>query len=204
MTAPVRGSLRCPVPGCGGMLRPETNGMGRLIEICDLCVARTVEHARMGHYFRSLEKRIAVLESAVAQGIGRSSSAVRAREARDARAVDRPSAPRSAGRITRLHLGAPSRSSQILGVLQEAGRPLMMADIIRRCRDRAPEYSGDRVRDLVYNLAQRGILVTAGRDESVRGWPKLYTLAPEAAQPSSGEPIAAHAANPHRERCRVE
>lgn len=177
MTGPIllRQGTGCPIPGCHGRLRPESNGMGRLIEICDDCVKRTEEHARMGHYFRSLERRIAALEAAVSAP----------------RTVAPSAAPETPARVTSTtapipHTGkrgpqpfqANTRTRLVVDVMRDAGRPLMMGEIIAAVHARDPEYSRDHARHIAYYLAQRGVLVSCGRHPSHWGKPKLYTLGP--------------------------
>lgn len=177
MTAPVlvRGSMRCPVPGCGGMLRPETNGMGRLIEICDLCVLRTQEHARFGGYFRMLERRIAALEQAA---LDRSPRQPRADEAPRRRSAPPEGAVRREGTYTAL----------ILDVLRAAPEPLSMRQILAAVEAARPHAVLSRVRAIIYNLAARRLILAHSRDHAVHGAPKRYTIAPPPASPSTPAP----------------
>lgn len=194
MTAPVmvRGSMRCPVPGCGGMLRPETNGMGRLIEICDDCVTRTQEHARLGHYFRSLERRIAALEAAqpLAAVARRISPSVRPPKAIAPVDGEKPA------RLRRYRREGPTRTNQILAALREAPTPLTMAEILAALLVRCPECDSNAMRVLVHNLAHRGLLVNVGRDVTLRGMPSRYAIAPTATSAADGDLAGASAAHP--------
>lgn len=159
MTAPVmvRGSMRCPVPGCGGMLRPETNGMGRLIEICDYCVTRTQEHARLGHYFRSLERRIAALES---------------RESVAAAAPVAVAKPSPATIDLR-----PSMQRVILEeVAALAPNDVLISEITPRVMSREPRTTAKSISTLVHSLVKAGRLVATGRHAKARGAPQYYAL----------------------------
>lgn len=162
-----RGSMSCPIPGCTGMLRPETNGMGRLLEICDACAQRTAEHARFGAFLRTLERRVCALEA-------------RASGAEPTLPVAEPSAPERTAAVRPVHVRRISEgvSHTILEVLTESGAPLPTRELASRVLARVPTTSRASISALIYELTRRRLVIASARDLSQTGGPRCYSIAP--------------------------
>ena len=117
------------------------------------------EHARLGHYFRSLERRIAALES-------RESVAAAAPVA-----VPKPSPATIDLR--------PSIQRVILEeVAAMAPNDVLISDITPRVIAREPRTTHNRVSMLFHGLVKIGRLVSTGRRAKARGAPLYYALPP--------------------------
>jgi len=171
--AMLMGGLKCPVPDCGGMREPRSDGNGYVRDVCDRCAARV-------HEVRLLRRHIARLTGDEPSPIPLRPTgpvpAVAGAPLAGATVVP-PAEPSSGdGRRTRPR----TITVAILDALEALGTPARPDEIYPRVIQRRPTTTRASIAQLLYRLVQRGEIVATDRDHSRQGAPKRYALPPRA------------------------
>lgn len=169
------GGLTCPVPECGGMREPRTDGNGYVRDVCDRCAARVRE-------VRLLRRHIARLTGQEPPPLPLHPVRADATAATPAVPPAQPvTVPGATARPDKRPNGRPrGTSAAILDVLATATGPLLIDEIYPRVAACHPTTRGS-VAQLLYQLVQRGAIAASARDRLRPGAPKRYTLPPRAA-----------------------
>lgn len=173
--AMLMGGLGCPVPECGGMREPRSDGNGYVRDVCDRCTARV-------HEVRLLRRHIARLTGHEPPPIplrptGPVPATAATTAAPTAPPTELPAEPSSGeGRGTRPR----TTTVAILDALERGERPMRIDEIYPLVIQRRPTTTRASVSQLLYQLVQRGEIVATDRDHSRIGAPKRYALPPRA------------------------
>lgn len=169
------GGLKCPVPGCGGMREPLTDGNGYVRDVCDRCTARVHEVHRLRHHLARLTGHPPPPLPL------RPTGPVPVPALADAASPKTLELPPAAAEGAR---GARPRTTTaaILHALAIGDRPMRIDEIYPHVIARRPTTTRDSVAQLLYRLVQLGEIVATDRDHSRVGAPKRYALPPRADQ----------------------